>query len=148
MERAWVPGQGHVQWLLVPTRLGPSTAAEQGTGLQGQPASMSTAGSTALSPQPPWDTRADLSPSPKDEEREPGRGQVTRKLETARGQRRAWVEGQRRAESKGRTSTGRGPGGQSASRGELPGGHGGTWQVQGGELSPGNKGVKTGAGLE
>ena len=48
---------------------------------------------------------------PKDEEQELGRGQVTRKLEVARGQRRAWLEGQRRAESKGRTSTGRGPSG-------------------------------------
>ena len=64
--------------------------------------------------------RADLSPSPKDEERELGRGQVTQKLEAARGQRRAWVEGQKRAESKGRTSTGRSPDGQSTSRGEFP----------------------------
>ena len=70
---------------------------------------------------------------------------MTRKVEAARGQRKMWVEGQRRAESKGRTSARRGPDGQS-SFGGLPGGRVGTWQVQGPELNPGNKGVRSGAG--
>ena len=71
-------------------------------------------------PTAPRMQRADQSMEPEDQEWELGRGQVTQKLEAARGQRRAWVEGQKRAESKGRTSTGRSPDGQSTSRGEFP----------------------------
>ena len=74
MEPAQVSGQDHVWGLGVPTGLGPSTAAEPGAGLQGRPGSVSTAGSTGLSPQLPRTQGPDQSPGPEDQQRELERG--------------------------------------------------------------------------
>ena len=69
---------------------------------------------------------------------------MTRKVEAARGQRRVWVEGQKSREQR-QDLRQEGPGWTELLRG-LPGGRVGTWQVQGPELNPGNKGVRSGAG--
>ena len=71
------PGQGHVQDC--GSRLGCSRVQRQsrGAGLQGRPGSVSTAGSTGLSPQLPRTQGTDQSPGPEDQQRELERGQVT-----------------------------------------------------------------------
>ena len=71
------PGQGHVRDC--GSRLGCSRVQRQsrGAGLQGRPGSVSTAGSTGLSPQLPRTQGTDQSPGPEDQQQELERGQVT-----------------------------------------------------------------------